>query len=305
MTSELEPATHGGARPSARILDGREMSAIVRAELQGLAAARAQQLGHPPGLAIVQIGADPASAVYARRLMRAAEGVGVAARVASLPEMCDDEQLRARIATLNADPAVQGILIQQPLPPQLSQRAVAEAIAAEKDVDGISLRSAGNLFLHLPTFVPSTCAAVMEMLDRGGIPLAGRHAVVVGASNVVGKPLAFMLLHRDATVTVCHRATRDLASWTRAADVLVVAAGKPGLITGEMVKPGAAVVDVGINVLPDGEVVGDVDQESVRAVAGALTPVPGGVGPLTNLMLLKQCVLGAHQVASGVAMLSL
>ena len=276
----------------ARILDGREMSVAVRAELQELAGTRAGQLGHPPGLAIVQVGTDPASAVYARRLVRAAEGVGVAARVEQLPEICDDDDLRARIEELNADPAVQGILVQQPLPPRLSQRAVAEVIDAAKDVDGISLRSAGNLFLHLPTFVPSTSAAVMEILDRGNIPLVGRRAVVVGASNVVGKPLAFMLLHRDATVTVSHTATRDLAAWTRQAEVLVVAAGKPGLVTGEMVRPGAAVVDVGINVLPDGEVVGDVDQESVRQVAGALTPVPGGVGPLTNLMLLKQCVAG-------------
>jgi methylenetetrahydrofolate dehydrogenase (NADP+)/methenyltetrahydrofolate cyclohydrolase len=281
-----------------RLLDGRAMSAAVRVELQDLAAARAEDLGHPPGLAIVQVGTDAASAVYARRLVRAAEGVGVAARVEQLPESCDDDHLRGRIEELNVDPRVQGILIQQPLPLPLSQRAVAEAIDAAKDVDGISLRSAGNLFLHLPTFVPSTAAAVLEMLDRGGIPLAGRRAVVVGASNVVGKPLAFLLLHRDATVTVCHRSTRDLAAWTLQAEVLVVAAGKPGLVTGEMVRPGAAIIDVGINVLPDGEVVGDVDQESVRQIAGALAPVPGGVGPLTNLMLLKQCVAGPAPVAS-------
>jgi methylenetetrahydrofolate dehydrogenase (NADP+) / methenyltetrahydrofolate cyclohydrolase len=282
----------------ARILDGREMSVAVRAELRELAAARAAALGHPPGLAVVRVGADPSSEVYARRLVRAAESIGAAARVEALPEAIDDEELRARLRTLNADATVQGILMQFPLPPHLSQRTVAETIDPAKDVDGISLGSAGNLFLHLPTFVPSTSAAVMEMLDRGGIPLAGRRAVVVGASNVVGKPLAFMLLHRDATVTVCHRATRDLGAWTRQAEILVVAAGKPGLVTGEMVREGAAVVDVGINVLPDGEVVGDVDQESVRAVAGALTPVPGGVGPLTNLMVLKQCVVGPNLLAT-------
>jgi methylenetetrahydrofolate dehydrogenase (NADP+) / methenyltetrahydrofolate cyclohydrolase len=276
-----------------RLLDGRQIARAVRADLVRQAGARAEQLGHPAGLAIVQVGAQPAAAVYARRLIQTAEGVGVAVRVVALPESADDAQLRARLEDLNQDPRVQGILIELPLPPHLSQRSVAETIDAAKDVDGISLVSSGSLFLHLPTFVPSTCAAVMEIMDRAGIQLAGRRAVVVGASNVVGKPLAFMLLHRDATVTVCHTSTRDLAAWTRQAEVLVVAAGSPGLITGEMVRPGATVVDVGINVVgPHGEVVGDVDQESVHQVAGALTPVPGGVGPLTNLMLLMQCVAG-------------
>jgi methylenetetrahydrofolate dehydrogenase (NADP+) / methenyltetrahydrofolate cyclohydrolase len=277
----------------ARTLDGRAMAAAVRAELVPLARARAEVLGHLPGLAVVGVGADPASAVYTRRLEQAAQAVGVAARAVELPESCDNETLRAELLALNQDPMVQGILIQMPLPPRLSQRIVAETIDAGKDVDGISLLNAGNLFLRLPTFVPSTSAAVMEILDRDGTPVAGRRAVVVGASNVVGKPLSFMLLHRDATVTVTHSATRDLGSWTRQADILVVAAGHAGLITGEMVKRGATVVDVGINVVgPNGEVVGDVDQASVREVAGTLTPVPGGVGPLTNLMLLRQCVAG-------------
>lgn len=275
---------------TARVLDGREMAAAVRTDLVRLAAARTEQLGHAPGLAIVRVGMDPASVVYTRRLVQQAERIGVAAREVQLPEASDDELLRASLNDLNADESVQGILMQLPLPPHLSQRSVAETIDAAKDVDGISMRSAGDLFLRLPTFVPSTAAAVMEILDRAEIPLAGRRAVVVGASNVVGKPLAFMLLYRDATVTLCNRATRDLAGWTRQADVLVVAAGQPGLVTGEMVRPGATVVDVGINVLPDGEVVGDVDQDSVREVASALTPVPGGIGPLTNLMLLKHLV---------------
>lgn len=274
----------------ARMLDGREMAAAVRSDLVRLAAVRTAQLGHAPGLAIVRVGNDPASVVYTRRLVQQAERIGVAPREVQLPDTSDDEHLRASLRALNDNATVQGILMQLPLPPHLSQRSVAETIDATKDVDGISLRSAGDLFLHLPTFVPSTCAAVMEILDRAGVPLAGHRAVVVGASNVVGKPLAFMLLHRDATVTVCNRATRDLAGWTRQADILVVAAGQPGLVTGEMVRPGATVVDVGINVLPDGEVVGDVDQETVREVAGALTPVPGGIGPLTNLMLLKHLV---------------
>lgn len=277
---------------TARILDGREMAVSLREDVARLTTARAEALGHPPGLAILRVGADPASTIYTRRLAQAAASVGVTARTETLPERCDEARLRRAIARLNDDPTVQGILMQLPLPPHLSPRVVAESIAPAKDVDGISLGSSGNLFLRLPTFVPSTCAAVLELLDRGGVALAGRRAVVVGASNVVGKPLALLLLYRDATVTVCHIATRDLAAWTRQADVLVVAAGRPGLVTGAMVRPGSTVIDVGINVAHDGAVVGDVDQESVRTVAGALSPVPGGVGPLTNLMLLKQCVAG-------------
>ncbi len=282
----------GDAMP-ARVLDGRAIATNVRAELKPLVTARARELGHPVGLAIVRVGADPASAVYTRRLAHIAESIGVAAREVELPYDTDDAALRAHLHALNADRTVQGILVQMPLPGHLSQRTVAESLDASKDVDGISLVSTGNLFLHLPTYVPSTCAAVLEILDRSDISIAGRRAVVIGASNVVGKPLAFMLLHRDATVTVCHIATRDLAAWTRQADILVAAVGKPGLVTGDMVKPGATVIDVGITVVEgSGEVVGDVDRTSVRDVAGALTPVPGGVGPLTSLMLLKQCVTG-------------
>lgn len=277
---------------TARMLDGRAMARALRADVARLAAERAAALGHPAGLAILRVGADPASAVYTRRLTQAAAGVGVEAHTHTLPEQCDEARLRRAIARLNDDARVQGILMQLPLPPHLSPRVVAECIAPIKDVDGISLGSSGNLFLRLPTFVPSTCAAVLELLDRGGITLAEQRAVVVGASNVVGKPLALLLLYRDATVTVCHIATRDLGAWTRQAEVLVVAAGQPGLITGAMVRPGATVIDVGINVGADGAIVGDVEQESVRDVAGALSPVPGGVGPLTNLMLLKQCVAG-------------
>ena len=274
------------------MLDGRKIAGAVRADVTRLAAERAATLGHPAGLAIVHVGDDPASAVYTQRLEQTAASVGVAVQAHALPESCDERRLRDEIGRLNGDDQVQGILMQLPLPPHLSQRVVAESIDPGKDVDGISLGSSGNLFLRLPTFVPSTCAAVIELLDRGEIALAGRRAVVVGASNVVGKPLALMLLYRDATVTVCHIATRDLASWTRQADVLVVAAGRPGLVTGEMVRPGATVIDVGINVGADGAIAGDVDQASVREIAGALSPVPGGVGPLTNLMLLKQCVAG-------------
>jgi methylenetetrahydrofolate dehydrogenase (NADP+)/methenyltetrahydrofolate cyclohydrolase len=276
---------------TADILDGRRIAREVRDDLTQLAQAYRARTGRAAGLSIVRVGSDPASMVYTSALIRTSQAIGVEASVVILPEDVDDTGLRAGIEALNADEQVQGILMQLPLPPHLSQRTVAEAIDPRKDVDGISLRSAGNLFLRLPSFVPSTCAAVLEILDRSHIALAGQRAVVVGASNVVGKPLAFLLLHRDATVTVCHIYTRDLAHWTRQADVLVSAAGKAGLIDRDMVKPGATVLDVGINVQEDGSIVGDVAFERVAEVAGAITPVPGGVGQLTNLMLLKQTLL--------------
>jgi methylenetetrahydrofolate dehydrogenase (NADP+)/methenyltetrahydrofolate cyclohydrolase len=276
---------------SARLLDGRAIGRAVLADLRALAGQEAARYGGPAGLAIVRIAGDAASDVYANALTQTSRRVGLTARTVDLPRETTDDELRAALEALNRDERVQGILTQLPLPPHLSQRTVAETVDPRKDVDGISLRSAGNLFLRLPSFVPSTVAAVLELLDRSGITVAGRRAVVVGASNVVGKPLAFSLLHRDATVTVCHIYTTDLAHWTRQAEVLVVAAGHAGLITGAMVRPGAAVVDVGINVQPDGSIVGDVDFASAVEVAGALTPVPGGVGQLTNLMVLKQTLL--------------
>ncbi|HLJ82377.1 MAG TPA: bifunctional 5,10-methylenetetrahydrofolate dehydrogenase/5,10-methenyltetrahydrofolate cyclohydrolase [Ktedonobacterales bacterium] len=278
----------------ARILDGRRLARDIQNDLISLAVEYRERMGRAAGLAILRVGNDPASAVYTSSLTRTSAAIGVETSFITLADDIDDTGLRACIEALNADDSVQGILMQLPLPPHLSQRTVAEAIDPRKDVDGISLRSAGNLFLRLPSFVPSTCAAVLEILDRSHIPLAGKRAVVVGASNVVGKPLAFLLLHRDATVTVCHIYTRDLAAWTRQADVLVSAAGKPGLISADMVKPGAAVIDVGINVREDGNITGDVAFDAVAEVAGAITPVPGGVGQLTNLMLLKQTLLAQN-----------
>lgn len=273
---------------SARVLDGRAFAHAVRADLQREATEAQTRFGRPAGLAIVRVGDAAASTVYSRSLLRAAEHAGLYARVVTLGGAISEPELRAALEALNADRTVDGILVQLPLPAHLSPRTVAETLDPRKDVDGISMRSAGNLFLRLPTFVPSTCAAVLEMLDRADVSVSGRRVVVVGASNTVGKPLALLLLYRGAAVTVCHIATRDLAQWTRQAEVLIVAVGKPGLITGEMVRPGATVVDVGINVLDDGTVVGDVVAESVGRVAGALSPVPGGVGQLTNLMLLAQ-----------------
>ncbi|HEU5347323.1 MAG TPA: bifunctional 5,10-methylenetetrahydrofolate dehydrogenase/5,10-methenyltetrahydrofolate cyclohydrolase [Ktedonobacterales bacterium] len=284
---------------TARILDGKRIAQAVREDLKEMAASDEARYGAPAGLAIVRVGQDPSSEVYTRALLRASARIGVRANVLTLPDEIDESGLRAGIEALNADSSIHGILMQLPLPPHLSQRVVAETIDSRKDVDGISTRSAGNLFLRLPTFVPSTCAAVLEILDRSTVRLDGERVVVVGASNVVGKPLAFLLLHRDATVTVCHIYTRDLGEQTRAASVVVVAAGKPGLLTAAMVRPGATVIDVGINVLPDGSLVGDVDAEGVAAVAGALSPVPGGVGQLTNLMLLKQTLLARQRLLGG------
>lgn len=277
----------------AQILDGRRLARDVQSDLLALAAEYRERVGRAAGLAVLRVGNDPASAVYTNNLIRISGAIGVETSVIALEGDIDDAGLRACIEALNADDAVQGILTPLPLPAHLSQRTVAEAIDPRKDVDGISLRSTGNLFLRLPSFVPSTCAAVLEILDRSHIALAGRRAVVVGASNVVGKPLAFLLLHRDATVTVCHIFTRDLAAWTRQADVLIAAAGKPDLIRADMVRHGATVIDVGINVREDGSITGDVAFDQVAEVAGAITPVPGGVGQLTNLMLLKQTLLAA------------
>lgn len=284
---------------TARVLDGRRIAASVHDDLMAIAATDEARFGMPAGLAIVRVGQDASSEVYTRALLRASERVGVRAQVMVLPDEIDESGLRAGIEALNADVTIHGILMQAPLPPHLSQRVVAETIDPRKDVDGISTRSAGNIFLRLPTFVPSTCAAVLEMLDRSDIALDGERVVVVGASNVVGKPLAFLLLHRDATVTVCHIYTRDLGAQTREASVVIVAAGKPGLLTAAMVRPGATVIDVGINVQPDGAILGDVDAASVAEVAGALSPVPGGVGQLTNLMLLKQTLLARQWLFSG------
>lgn len=274
------------------------MSAEIKAELRDEVrryVERQGKEGQPPGLVIVRVGGDAASGVYSKAVLRLAEDVGVNARLEQLPTSTSADELRAMLLQLNSDRAVHGILVQMPLPAHLSQKMVADTIASSKDIDGISPRSAGNLFLGLPSFLPSTAAAVMEILERTQTPLAGKRVVVISRSNVVGKPLGMMLLQKNATVTISHSRTTNLAAFTRQADVLVAAAGRANMVTANMVKPGAVVIDVGINALPGG-IVGDVDFASVREVAGALTPVPGGVGPLTNVMLLKQCVQAAWQL---------
>jgi methylenetetrahydrofolate dehydrogenase (NADP+) / methenyltetrahydrofolate cyclohydrolase len=279
------------------ILDGRVMGAKIKAELLADIEKYVHEHGRPPGLSIVRVGGDTASGVYSKSILRVAEEIGVKARLEQFPTRISADELRTLLMQLNCDKTVQGIIVQMPLPGHLSQKMVADMISSSKDIDGISPRSAGNLFLGLPSFLPATVAAVMEILDRVRVPLEGKRAVIISRSNVVGKPLAMMLLQKNATVTVSHSHTVDLAGFTRQADVLVAAVGRANMITADMVRPGAIVIDVGINELPGGAIVGDVDFTQVNEVAGAITPTPGGVGPLTNILLLKQCVHAAWQQA--------
>jgi len=269
------------------------MGAVIKAELQDEIRRYIQVKGRAPGLVIVRVGGDAASGVYSKAILRVAEEVGIKASLEQLPTITPADELRSILLRLNNDETAQGIIVQMPLPAHLSQKMVADTVSASKDIDGISPRSAGNLFLGLPSFLPSTAAAVMEILDRTRTELAGKRVVILGRSNVVGKPLIMMLLQKNATVTICHSRTVNLARFTREADVLIAAVGQANLINADMVRSGAVVIDVGINTSPEGRIVGDVDFASVRQVAGSLTPTPGGVGPLTNILLLKQCVQAA------------
>jgi methylenetetrahydrofolate dehydrogenase (NADP+)/methenyltetrahydrofolate cyclohydrolase len=269
------------------------MGAKIKAELRDEIRRYTQVKGMAPGLVIVRVGGNAASGVYSKTILRIAEEVGVNAALEQLPANTPADELRSLLLRLNNDETTHGIIVQMPLPAHLSQKMVADIVTANKDIDGISPRSAGNLFLGLPSFLPSTAAAVMEILERMHIALSGKRIVILGRSNVVGKPLSMMLLQKNATVTVCHSRTVNLARFTREADVLIAAVGQANMIKAEMVRPGAVVIDVGINTTPEGGIVGDVDFASVRRVAGSLTPTPGGVGPLTNILLLKQCVQAA------------
>ena len=286
---------------TAQIIDGRAMGAVIKAELQDEIRRYIQVKGRAPGLVIVRVGGDAASGVYSKAILRVAEEVGIKASLEQLPTITPADELRSILLRLNNDETAQGIIVQMPLPAHLSQKMVADTVSASKDIDGISPRSAGNLFLGLPSFLPSTAAAVMEILERTRTELAGKRVVILGRSNVVGKPLIMMLLQKNATVTICHSRTVNLARFTREADVLIAAVGQANLINADMVRTGAVVIDVGINTSPEGRIVGDVDFASVRQVAGSLTPTPGGVGPLTNILLLKQCVQAAWN-ALGVEM---
>jgi methylenetetrahydrofolate dehydrogenase (NADP+)/methenyltetrahydrofolate cyclohydrolase len=278
---------------TATILDGRAMALELRSELREDVARYRAVRGQVPGLVIVRVGGDAASEVYSKMILRIAKDIGIQARLELLPAATSSDQLCATLVQLNSDETVHGIIVQMPLPAHLSQDLVAKTIAAAKDIDGISIQNAGSLLLGSPHLLPSTAAAVMEILERSEIALAGKHVVVLGRSNVVGKPLGLLLLQKNATVTICHSHTNDLSCFTRQADILIAAVGCPRMVTGDMVRPGLVVIDVGMNVLPEGGIAGDVDFLTMSEVAAAITPTPGGVGPLTNVMLLKQCVQAA------------
>lgn len=274
---------------SAQIISGTELAASIR-ETIAQRAAELTALGHQPGLAVVLVGEDPASQVYVRNKVSACEKAGFKSVMHRMPENTSQDALVGLVEQLNYDPTIHGILVQLPLPKHLDSHLVIESISAEKDVDGFHISNAGLLMTGKPLFRPCTPYGVMKMLELTGIELRGAEAVVIGASNIVGKPQAMLLLQQGATVTLCNSKTKDLKSHCQRADVLVVAVGRPNMITGDMIKPGAVVIDVGINRLPDGKLCGDVDFDSAKEVAGWITPVPGGVGPMTITMLLQNTI---------------
>ena len=279
---------------TAKIIDG---IAIAREVRIGIAARAAVLKSHGivPALTVILVGDDPASSIYVRNKVRACGEVGIKSEVVRLPAGESEESLLAHIRSLNHAPDVHGILVQLPLPSQISLRRVLETISVAKDVDGFHLYNVGGLVNGQTVFPPCTPYGVQKILEHEGIDLEGKNVTVVGASNIVGKPLALMLMQREATVAICHAKTRDLAQYTILADILVVAAGQPNLIVAPMVRTGAVVIDVGINILPGGKLTGDVDFESVRRKASCITPVPGGVGPMTVTMLLENTVAAAER----------
>jgi methylenetetrahydrofolate dehydrogenase (NADP+)/methenyltetrahydrofolate cyclohydrolase len=279
---------------TATIIDGAAVSKAMRATLRTRVEALKPR-GVTPGLAVILAGDNPASQVYVRNKAKACADIGMHSQVDRLPSDVPGETILARIGELNRDPRIHGILVQLPLPAHIDDDKILEAISPEKDADGFHLYNMGALVTGGTIFPPCTPYGVMALLDHYGIPLVGSNAVVVGRSNIVGKPMALMLLARDATVSICTSKTRDLGLYTRLADILVVATGKPRMITADMVKPGACVIDVGINRMPDGKLAGDVDFDAVKEIAGHITPVPGGVGPMTITMLLANTLDAAER----------
>jgi len=279
-----------------RIIDGKRIAAAVREEIRERIRRLRQDNVGIPGLAVILVGDDPASAAYVRSKATACEEVGIASRQITFPGYLSQDELIDSVQELNRDAGIHGILVQLPLPKHLDERAVLETVNPAKDVDGFTYANIGRLVENRASFVPCTPAGILELLDREEIAIAGRRAVVVGRSEIVGKPVAMLLVHRNATVTICHSRTADLAAETRRADILIAAVGRPRLITGDMVKPGAVVIDVGVNRV-EGRLVGDVDFDSVTPVAAAITPVPGGVGPMTVAMLLRNTLQAFESAA--------
>ncbi len=281
---------------TAQLIDGNALAKTIRAEVSGRTAALKAK-GVNPALSIVLVGDDPASQVYTKHKVNDSSETGLQATLERYPADMSEADLLARIRALNDDPKVHGILVQLPLPGHMDSQKVIETISPAKDVDGFHVASAGALMTGAPGFWPCTPHGCMKMLESIGYDLRGKHAVVIGRSNIVGKPMAMMLLAKSATVTICHSATQDLGALTRQADVIVAAVGKRNLVTADMVKPGAVVIDVGMNRKEDGKLAGDVDFDGVKEVAGWITPVPGGVGPMTRAMLLVNTLEAAERVA--------
>jgi methylenetetrahydrofolate dehydrogenase (NADP+) / methenyltetrahydrofolate cyclohydrolase len=277
----------------ATLIDGKSLAAELRNSLKSAIASLAAR-GARPGLAAILAGDDPASRVYIRNKVRACEEAGVRSEVHEFPGGVAESTLLECVARLNADRAVHGVLVQLPLPKQIDAQRVLAAVSPAKDVDGFHAVNLGALLQGRPGFVPGTPAGVMRLLEHAGVPLAGKQATIVGRSTIVGKPLALLLLQKDATVTICHSKTVGLAAVTKQADILVAAVGREKLITADMVKPGACVIDVGINRMADGKLSGDVDFDAVKEIAGSITPVPGGVGPMTVAMMIVNAVRAAE-----------
>ena len=279
---------------SAQLLDGNLLAKKIRSEI-AIEAAALTAKGTKPGLAVILVGEDPASTVYVRNKVKACEDAGFYSLLEKHLSDYSQEALLARIEELNQDKSIHGILVQLPLPKHIDSHLVLEAISPYKDVDGFHVANAGSLMVGTPIFRPCTPYGCMKMLESINYPIRGANAVIVGASNIVGKPMALLLLQAGATITICNSKTKDLSAHTKEADILVVATGRPKMITADMVKKGAAVIDVGINRLSDGKLCGDVDFESVKEIAGWITPVPGGVGPMTITMLLQNTLEAAQR----------
>jgi methylenetetrahydrofolate dehydrogenase (NADP+) / methenyltetrahydrofolate cyclohydrolase len=285
---------------TAKIIDGKAIADRLRADYRLRVADLQSRHGVTPALAVILVGDNPASRSYVRGKIAGCKQVGIRSELIELPATVDESELLARIQALNDDPAIHGILVQLPLPPQIRVASVVEQISVEKDVDGFHLYNMGGLVTGNTVFSPCTPYGVQKILEYEQIPVAGRNVVVVGASNLVGKPTALMLMQQEATVSICHIKTRDLGQYTLLADILVVAAGVPNLIVPQMVRTGPVVIDVGFNRLPDGRIVGDVDFERVKEKASYITPVPGGVGQMTVTMLLHNTILSAERTAAAI-----